>query len=685
VINRSLKSPKVQTAGFHTVIKSLFENVLESPRTIMQVYLHVNEQQVGPYTPDQLQQLLAAGQIPGETPAWHEGLTEWSTVSSVLQTLSVPLAVVPPPPPPTPPVQAGTQDVNCLNRRVFGGLIDNILFTIIVFPVFLIIKIIGPAFPERAFSLLGWLLAAPFVAYFISSRFQATPGMTIFGIIAINQQGQSISYGRAFLRHLVSLLSYSICLTGYLMWNFNKKRQTLHDMVAGSLVVARPPDFKPIKSPWIPFAAMLIPSVLITIGLLIFTNVGQTFSDQSTDTDNSSQVSQRSSSPPSSDQTQNNPPATTPDNTTSTSQAAPDSTQVTDDDNVKEVKDGTLAFDKSVKVGPALEGYSCFNKVTWKSFDTSQGRTVVEATAGVKLQAYINTSNDEDIPFDSGIIPAGNVLSGANLDTLLKKVKRLEITYTVQFQLSKTDNSFEVAYSGYNVKTTQLNTGEPIEQEVKDDDAQNSLQAIFANKPDQKITALLLLLANAPTPPPSPDTNAQPPSNTNAPQPSDVHGSSTVPVPPPPAPVSSPTQTNAVIQNDTQNSAGIAPPITPPSSDTQQRSTTTIPQPPPDTQNPASDLTSTRQESSNPGAKQTKEEWKAQLAQALPEYATTGKINVKKATLIKLCGTPEKTEAINDDVNELWYYPCKDGFIKLQLNSGWLKTNQYASGKVIEQ
>jgi hypothetical protein len=54
----------------------------------MKLYLHVNEQQVGPYTPEQIQQLLAAGQITGETLAWHEGNTEWLPVLSVMQHLS---------------------------------------------------------------------------------------------------------------------------------------------------------------------------------------------------------------------------------------------------------------------------------------------------------------------------------------------------------------------------------------------------------------------------------------------------------------------------------------------------------------------------------------------------------------------------------------------------------------------
>jgi len=63
----------------------------------MQIYLFQNEQQVGPYTPDQLQGLVTAGQIPGETPAWHEGCNDWLPLKDIISQSS-PQATSPPPP-----------------------------------------------------------------------------------------------------------------------------------------------------------------------------------------------------------------------------------------------------------------------------------------------------------------------------------------------------------------------------------------------------------------------------------------------------------------------------------------------------------------------------------------------------------------------------------------------------------
>jgi len=192
----------------------------------------------------------------------------------------------------------------------------------------------------------------------------------------------------------------------------------------------------------------------------------------------------------------------------------PKTTQPADDD-VTKVKNGTLGFDKSVQVGPALEGYSCFKKVIWRSFNTPQGRTIIEAIATVDIGTYKNTQNDEAIPIGWGgsIIPAGNVLASESLDKLTKAFKSIELTYTAQFQLSKTDETFDVAYSGYMLKTTKLDGANPVEQEVKDDQEQNSLRSIFSNKPDQKIVALLMTLSQdiiVPTPPTAAPTSTSP-------------------------------------------------------------------------------------------------------------------------------------------------------------------------------
>jgi hypothetical protein len=69
------------------------------------IYLIMDGRQQGPYSPEQVRQLLAAGGVIGTAPAWFEGLTEWSTVSAVL--VSVTPGLPPAPLPPVPPSPKG--------------------------------------------------------------------------------------------------------------------------------------------------------------------------------------------------------------------------------------------------------------------------------------------------------------------------------------------------------------------------------------------------------------------------------------------------------------------------------------------------------------------------------------------------------------------------------------------------
>jgi type II secretion system protein G len=55
----------------------------------IQFYLYLNDQQVGPYSLDQIQQLLDQGKITTESLAWYEGLAGWVPVSEVLSDANV--------------------------------------------------------------------------------------------------------------------------------------------------------------------------------------------------------------------------------------------------------------------------------------------------------------------------------------------------------------------------------------------------------------------------------------------------------------------------------------------------------------------------------------------------------------------------------------------------------------------
>lgn len=81
--------------------------------------------------------------------------------------------------------------------------------------------------------ILGWL----YCAMLESSPRQATLGQMVIGIKVTDLQLRRISFGRATGRHFGQILSAVILLMGFVMIAFTEKKQGLHDMLAGCLVV----------------------------------------------------------------------------------------------------------------------------------------------------------------------------------------------------------------------------------------------------------------------------------------------------------------------------------------------------------------------------------------------------------------------------------------------------------------
>lgn len=70
-----------------------------------------------------------------------------------------------------------------------------------------------------------------------SSSKQGTLGKMALGIVVTDLNGNRISFGRATGRYFGKILSTLIFYIGYIMAGFTEKKQALHDMVAGCLVV----------------------------------------------------------------------------------------------------------------------------------------------------------------------------------------------------------------------------------------------------------------------------------------------------------------------------------------------------------------------------------------------------------------------------------------------------------------
>lgn len=80
---------------------------------------------------------------------------------------------------------------------------------------------------------ITWL----YYAFFESSKYQATPGKLMLNIKVTDLEGNKIGFGRATGRYFGKIVSAMIFYIGFIMAGFTSKKQALHDMMAGCLVV----------------------------------------------------------------------------------------------------------------------------------------------------------------------------------------------------------------------------------------------------------------------------------------------------------------------------------------------------------------------------------------------------------------------------------------------------------------
>ena len=113
-------------------------------------------------------------------------------------------------------------------RRWLGGFIDAI---ILIVPAFAFEKIV----PYAGGAILGFF----YYPLFLSSPLQATPGKAIMGTVVVDENGQTLTLKAAIIRYLASFVSILFLGIGYLMNLFTAKRQTLHDMIAGSIAIEK--------------------------------------------------------------------------------------------------------------------------------------------------------------------------------------------------------------------------------------------------------------------------------------------------------------------------------------------------------------------------------------------------------------------------------------------------------------
>ncbi|HXZ26656.1 MAG TPA: RDD family protein [Terriglobales bacterium] len=137
--------------------------------------------------------------------------------------------------------------------RVGAIMIDAILLEFVIIPLSFMVGLMvglagaGGGADQAALQIVAALLGGLvgllsywlYFAFFESSSKQATLGKRVVGIYVTDLGGRRISFARATGRHFSKLISSATLLIGYMMAGWTEKKQALHDMIAGTLVLRR--------------------------------------------------------------------------------------------------------------------------------------------------------------------------------------------------------------------------------------------------------------------------------------------------------------------------------------------------------------------------------------------------------------------------------------------------------------
>ena len=245
----------------------------------MEIWIGRDGERHGPYKEDDVRQWLRSGQVSRDDLGWYEGLADWQPLW-VLFADEVPVT---PPPFGAPAAAAALPSTTTAALEDYAGfwkrLAAYILDAIILYiPGTLIQNMLGGDVAEATMKQaqqaspgdLHVLMAAMnqyyttmmpavlliavvtwlYFAFCESSAWQATPGKLALGIRVTDMQGARISLPRALGRYPAKYLSAIILGIGFLMVGWTRRKQGLHDMIAGTLVLnGRAGDFKPASTP----------------------------------------------------------------------------------------------------------------------------------------------------------------------------------------------------------------------------------------------------------------------------------------------------------------------------------------------------------------------------------------------------------------------------------------------------
>ena len=247
-------------------------------------YADAQGQRQGPFTAGELGGHVRQARLDAQSLVWRDGLEDWQPLSALASELDLPVGTVDPPAtgadaatelripaadaPYAPPAAqiaseqhyVGDGDVVLAGfwRRLAALFIDSMVVGFAYYLVLIVCVVVlgvggsllmrGGNNTEGMAAMFGMMalvyllypvISAAYYVGFESSAKQATLGKMAVGIKVTDIDGRRLTLGRALLRWLAVMLNYLTLYIGYLIAAFTERKQGLHDMAVGTLVVDR--------------------------------------------------------------------------------------------------------------------------------------------------------------------------------------------------------------------------------------------------------------------------------------------------------------------------------------------------------------------------------------------------------------------------------------------------------------
>ncbi len=231
----------------------------------MEIYIHKDGANLGPFTPERVKEGLIRGEFRRSDHAWHEGQPNWMPLADMIEITGT--AVLPPDLPFMPSTtRSPAADRSAAGVQVFAGfwvrfaayVVDGFVmyvpYLVVKAPLLLLLQSLDANDPDDAIGIIfisllnSSALVAMYWLYFAiseASRWQATVGKKLLGLQVVDLQAQRLTFGRASGRYFAKLLSFLTFGIGCVMVGFTERKQGLHDLIAGTLVLRRRVDQTP--------------------------------------------------------------------------------------------------------------------------------------------------------------------------------------------------------------------------------------------------------------------------------------------------------------------------------------------------------------------------------------------------------------------------------------------------------